>query len=211
VAASGKLTKFLKILGSLYLIFNLIIFAAIFVQAISSSGKYMQFSPGWTFLFYPTIGMLSGYWIRTGKYGWARSLVIAVSLICSAALLFIVFVIDPQMKELEAEIFEKMQVEQQKLLDEKTARMFAGVYGSDINIVKEQLANGVAVNAINETQQTALHVTQNVEIARLLIERGANIHAKDDMGSTPIFNKEVAIAGILVGCWRRYKFRKRKR
>ena len=192
------MAKAIKIFGLAYFIFNLIVFAAIFVLAIFSSGNYMQFSPGWAFLFFPTSGMLSGYWIRTGKYGWPRSLVIAASLICSVALLFIVFVIGPQMKELEAETFKKMQAGQQKLLAEKTDRLFAGVYGGDINIVKEQLANGVDINVINETKQTALHVTQNSEIARLLIAHGANIYARDDLGMTPIFNKEAEIAGMLL-------------
>ena len=198
MAEKGTLAKFLKIFGMLYFVCNVLIFVVICIMAIYSSGKYLQFSPGWTFLLVPAIGMFSGYWIRAGKYGWARSLVIAASLICSAALLFIVFVIGPQMKDLEAETFKKMQAGQQKLLEEKTARMFTGVYGADINIVKEQLAEGVDVNAINETRQTALHVTQNTEIARLLIEHGADIHAKDDTGTTPIFNKEIKIAGILL-------------
>lgn len=198
MVGSGTLAKFLKIFGGLYLICYLIIFAAIFVLGIFSSGKYMEFSPGWTFLFYPTIGMLSGYWLRTGKYGWARGLIIAASLFCSIVFLFIVFVAAPQVGQLSAEQAKQMQAGQQKLLAKDIERMFVGVYGADINIIKEQLAKGIDINAINETKQTALHVTQNAEIAKFLIAHGANIHAKDDMGTTPIFNKEIEITELLL-------------
>jgi Ankyrin repeat len=194
----GRFSKPLKIFGFLYFAFNFVIFVVICILAIYTTGKYRQFSPAWIYLLIPGIGMLSGHWICTGKYGWARSLVMAVSLVCSSAVLFIAFVAGPQMDELKAEKFKKMQADQKHLLDEHTERMFLGVYAEDINTVKEQLAKGVDVNALNKTKQTALHVTQNADIARLLIARGTNIHARDDMGMTPIFNKEVPIAGMLL-------------
>ena len=173
-------------------------FIAIFILALYTSGKYLQFSPGWIFLLVPAIGIFSGYWIRTGKYGWARILVITLSFICSAAFLFIAFVAGPQLETLQAEQFAKMQASQKVTLDKNTERMFLGVYGGDVKVVKEQLAKVVDVNAVNETRQTPLHVTQNVAIARLLIEHGADINAKDDTGTTPIFNKEIEIAEILL-------------
>jgi hypothetical protein len=194
----GRFTKPLKIFGFLYFSFNCLIFVVIAILAIYTTVKYRQFSPAWIYLLIPGIGILSGYWIRTGKYGWTRSLIIAVSLVCSSIFLFIAFVAGPQMDTLKAEKFKKMHADQNHPLDGPTKRMFFGVYAGDINIVKEQLAKGVDVNAINETRQTALHVTQNADIARFLIEAGANVHARDDMGMTPIFNKEVSIAGMLL-------------
>ncbi|MCD6580933.1 MAG: ankyrin repeat domain-containing protein [Desulfuromusa sp.] len=192
------MSKFSKIFGSLYFALNCLIFITIFILAIYTSGKYLQFSPGWIFLLFPGIGMLSGYWIRTGRYGWTRSLIIAVSLLCSIIFLFIAFVAGPQLEKLEAEKVAKIQKIQKIELDKKVEQMFLGVYGGDLEIVKKQLAKGVDVNVVNETRQTALHVTQHVDIAQLLIERGANIHAKDDTGATPIFNKEIEITTLLL-------------
>ena len=192
------MSKFLKIFGSLYFALNCLILITIFILAIFTSGKYLQFSPGWIFLLFPGIGMLSGYWIRTGNFNWARSLIIAVSLLCSIVFLFIAFVAGPQLEKLEAENLAKWQNVQTIELDKKIKRMFFGVYGSDLIVVKEQLALGVDVNVVNETQQTALHVTQDTDIARLLLEHGADIHAQDDTGTTPIFNKEIEIAKLLL-------------
>jgi hypothetical protein len=191
-------TKAFKIFGFLYFIFNFLIFIAIFILAIYTSVKYQQFSSGWMLVLLPSIGMLSGYWLRSGKYGWLRSVIIAVSFVFTLALLFIAFVSGPQLDKLKAEKFKQMHAEQENQLDESTDRLFLGVYGGDIEIVKQQLAKGVDVNATNETEDTALHVTQNAEIARLLIKHGANIHAKNDLGTTPIFNKDIEIAEILL-------------
>lgn len=194
----GKALRLFKILGFLYFTFNFLIFITIFILAFYTSCKYQQFSPGWIYLLFPAIGMLSGYWIHAGRYSWARSLIIAISVASSAVFLFIAFVSGPQLDNLKAEKLKQIQATQQHQLDEKTDRLFLGVYGGDINIVKEQLAKGVDVNTINETGQTALHVTQNADIARLLIQHSANMNALDDLGTTPIFNKEVEIAEILL-------------
>lgn len=198
MTTQGEKLQLLKIFGFLYFLFHLLIFITIFILAAYTSGKYLQFSPGWIFLIFPGGGMLSGYWLRTGQYGWLRSVIIAVSFVCTLVFLFIAFVSGPQLDKLKAEKFKTNQTGQQLHPDAETGRMFLGVYGDDIKIVTEQLDKGVDVNAINETEQTALHVTQNADIARLLIQQGADVNARDDLGSTPIFNKEIEIAGILL-------------
>jgi len=194
----SKASKFLQLFGFVYFSFNVVLFVVIFIMAVYTTGRYLQFSPGWVYLLFPALGMFSGYWIRIGKFGWARGLAITASMICTAAFLFIALVAAPQMEELKTEKFKMMQMDKQQRLDEQTRLLFVGVYGSEPELVRKQLAAGVDANAINETGRTALHVTQNVEIADLLIRHGANIHAKDDSGDTPIFNKEVAIAEILL-------------
>ncbi|MBW2710116.1 MAG: hypothetical protein JRD04_12830 [Deltaproteobacteria bacterium] len=194
----GNLSKFLKIFGLLYFLLNFIGFAALLVLAINAAGKYLSFSPGWVYLLSPAIGVLSGYWIYSGKFGWGRSLVIAFSLLCSAATLFIVFVAVPQVEHLNNEVKKQAAIVQKNQLDPNVERLFLGVYSGDIAIVTEQLNKDVDVNARNETRQTALHVTQNPDIARLLIEHGADIGAKNDSGAIPIFNKEVNIVKILL-------------
>ena len=164
-------------------------------MTIFSAVKSSQFSTEWIFLIIPGAGMFAGYWIRTGKYGWGRGLVIALSLSSSAVFLFIALVVGPQMGKIKEEKFVTSGVDK---LDEDTRRIFVGAYSGSINIIKEQLDKGVDVNATNETRQTALHVTQKEEIVRILIENGANVDARDDMEMTPIFNKEVKIAEILL-------------
>lgn len=117
-----------------------------------------------------------------------------LSLLCSVAFLFISVV-----PGLPADTVDQEQSMTSQEADSKNVQQFFdGVYSEDIAIIKEQLNNGVDVNAVNDTQQTALHVTQNAGVARLLIERGGDIHAKDDTGMTPIFNKAVEIAAILL-------------
>ena len=192
------MSKFLKIFGLLYFLFNFIGFAALLILAINAAGKYLSFSPGWVYLLFPALGILSGYWIYSGKFGWGRSLVIAFSLLCSVATLFIVFVAVPQVEHLNNEIKQQAAIVQKNQLDQDVERLFLGVYSGDIVIVAEQLNKGVDVDARNETRQTALHVTQNPDIARLLIKRGADIGARNDSEAIPIFNKEVNIAKILL-------------
>ena len=70
--------------------------------------------------------------------------------------------------------------------------------GGDTDAVKEFLADGVDVNAKDETGRTPLllvgidndlhHVPQHVleEIAELLIAKGADVNAKDEEGFTPM-------------------------
>ena len=192
------MSKFLKIFGLLYFLLNFIGFAALLVLVINAAGKYLSFSPGWVYLFFPALGMLSSYWIRAGKFGWGRSLVIAFSLLCSVATIFIVFVAAPQVEYSNNEIKKQAAIVQKNQLDQDVERLFLGVYSGDIAIVTEQLDKGVDVNARNETRQTALHVTQNPDIARLLIKREADIEAKNDSEAIPIFNKEIEIAEILL-------------
>ncbi len=120
--------------------------------------------------------MLSGHWIRFGKCTRAKSLIVVFSLACSVVFL------------------EWHQIQ----VSERTKQMFVGVNSGDINTVKEQLDNGADVNVVNETGETALHVVQSKNIARLLIDHGANANAKDDSKMTPLFNKDIEIAGLLL-------------
>lgn len=120
-----------------------------------------------------------------------NSAIIAVILLCSAIFLFVA---GPQMGEIKQA--KPMMWQEARL--KNVQQLFDGVYNDDITIIKEQLSNGVDVNAVNETHQTALHATQDADIARLLINIGGNIHEKDDAGMTPIFNKDIEIATILL-------------
>ena len=57
-------------------------------------------------------------------------------------------------------------------------------------IAKFLIENGADVNAIDVCNDTPLHYVENLEIAKLLLENGANVNAVDNGGSTPIIGKE---------------------
>ncbi|SHJ99326.1 hypothetical protein SAMN02745165_03710 [Malonomonas rubra DSM 5091] len=102
----------------------------------------------WGYLLIPVLGMLSGYWIRTEKYGRTRSLIIVISLICSSAFFYFAFVVGPQMDELKADKFQKTHAENKSMIGEPTQRLFLSSCAGDINIVKEILAKGVNFNSL---------------------------------------------------------------
>ncbi len=198
MAKLNKTSKSLKVLSIIYFIFNFIIFAAFFALCFGTSLHNQLFSSSWIFLSIPALGMFCAHWIYNRKLNGIKTLLLAVSLICSVAILYIAFVTAPQMDKLKEKKFQKSQAQQQHPLNQETERMFLGLYAGDVEIVKVQLSKGVDVNVRNETQQTPLHVTQNATIAKLLIENGADLSAENDLGDTPIFNKEIQIAEILL-------------
>jgi len=179
----------------LYFLFNAMIFTVICIMSIYTMIRNPEFWPGWILLVFPTIGMFAGRWIRIGKYGLWRSIVMGLSFLYFIGFLLAVFVLGPQMEKLKEQKFAEMQAVR---LDEDTEQFFVGVYASDVNVVKEYLDKGIDVNVVNETQQTALHITQSEEIVRLLIDRGADVNAVDEYQMTPMFNKEVPLVKILV-------------
>jgi hypothetical protein len=187
--------KGVKIFGFVFFAFNLIVFMVILTMMLYAIIRIPEYSPGIIVLAFPIIGMFAGRWMRVGQYGWWRSIIIVLSLLFSVSCLFIVFVIAPQMEKLKVEKFSGMQA---VALDENTRKMFEGLYSDDVAVVKEQLDRGLSPDAVNETGQTALHVTQNKEMVRLLIEKGADVNAVDDVDMTPMFNKEVPLARLLV-------------
>ena len=71
----------------------------------------------------------------------------------------------------------------------------------NIEAIKQHIAAGTDVNSNYEW--TPLHAAANKETAELLIDKGADINAKDDTGGTPLFwaalegNEEVA--ELLIG------------
>ena len=73
----------------------------------------------------------------------------------------------------------------------------------NIEAIKQHIAAGTDVNSNDEW--TPLHAAANKETAELLIAKGADINAKDNVGGTPLFwaamegNEEVAEALIRQG------------
>jgi len=87
--------------------------------------------------------------------------------------------------------------------------MFGAVLKGNIAAVKQYLDNGVNVNAKNEPGLTPLHWAVNEdfkgshrELAKLLIDKGADVKATDDILDTPLHgasNKETAELLIKAG------------
>lgn len=189
-------SKFIKGFGFIYFLVNCMMLAVILIMAVYTMIKTPQFTPGWIFLIFPTAGMFSGYWMRIGKYGWWRILIIAVSLLLTAAVAFTAIFVAPKMEEMKKAKFESMKGIE--TLDPEVKKMFMALYVADEKVVREQLDKGVNVNAMNDAGSTPLHITQSKAIVKLLIEKGADVNALDESGKTPIFSKEVELTKILV-------------
>ena len=69
----------------------------------------------------------------------------------------------------------------------KHASIHGAAEGGDIDSVKDFLASGVDVDAVDAYKQTALHVAKTMEIAELLLSKGADVNFKSNLG-TPLFN-----------------------
>ncbi len=190
-----KPAKFLKILGFLYLVVHGIVVVAVGILILSAR-QNAPANPGYILILMPALGAFAGYFIWKGQYDWWRNIIIAMSLVVWGVVLFTALIAAPQMEKIhkaDADLESKLVK-----LDKDVERMFLGIYSGDINIVKEQLDENVFVEARNETGSTALHIAQNKEIIELLILKGADVNSLDENQMTPIFNKEVHLTKLLV-------------
>lgn len=140
------------------------------------------------------MGVAAGFWVYTRRFGRIKIILIVVSVVLSIALIFGVFI----SKGGDALMGQEGETQGPAHIDISTDQLFAGIRTDNIELVRKELLKGVDINGANDSQQTALHVTQDFEIAVLLIDQGADIHALDDMLMTPIFNKDVLIAQLLL-------------
>lgn len=188
-------SKLIKGFGFVYLLLNCVAFIVMFIFAIHAKMK-TNMSPGYVVATLPLIGIFSGYWMRTGKYGWWRLVVIIVSLSLSVAIIFTAIFIAPQMEQLKQKKFET--IKKIKPLGPEAKKMFEALYVDDLETVKQQLEMGVDINTKNDTGQTPLHVSRNKAIVTMLISKGADVNAVDENGMAPIFSKDVDLSKILV-------------
>jgi hypothetical protein len=189
-------TKFTKLFGLLYFAINLVVFAVIFLLALNTANDVPAgFSPGWALLFFPAIGMVAGYWLYLYRFGMLRSIVMVTSFVITISGAFIVIFVVPKIENQPMHAQESSKL---KPPDEITDRFFKAVDEQDLAFVRNLLDQGIDMDVVDESQSTALHLTHNKKIMQLLLDRGADIEARDDLGLTPIFYKDVHLAKLLV-------------
>jgi len=195
MAMKNKFAEAIKIFGLFYFFINILFCISLIVFAIQALIK-VQMSPGFIVLILPVIGIFAGYWMRYGKYGWWRVLIILISLSLSIAIVFTAVFISPKLEQQKHQKFlarQKTNIPNVDIND-----MFDALYTNDIAGVRQKLEQGINVNSKNDTGQMPLHVTQNIDIINLLISKGANVNVVDDAGMTPMFNKDIDLIKILV-------------
>jgi ankyrin repeat protein len=64
--------------------------------------------------------------------------------------------------------------------------------------VKLLLDKGANIEAKNKYENTPLHFAKNVEIIKLLLDKGANIEAKNRYKQTPLFKKTFEVTEVLI-------------
>ncbi|MDD3846907.1 MAG: ankyrin repeat domain-containing protein [Syntrophorhabdaceae bacterium] len=195
MSVKSTLAKLIKIFGFVYFLLSCIICVVMCVFAIRAMMK-TGMSPGFVVFILPLIGIFSGYWIWTARYGWWRMSIIAVSLLLTLAIAFTAIFIAPKMGKHSHNKLESHETV--KTVDTEVQTLFSALYANNMETVRQQLEKGVNVNAKNDVGETPLHITQNKAIVKMLLLKGADVNSVDANNMTPIFNKEVEISKILV-------------
>ena len=71
--------------------------------------------------------------------------------------------------------------------EEVNEQLLEGAQCDDLEMVKDALANGVDANAVDPLNNTALMYTGDIEIARLLVEHGADVNHRGDEATPLIY------------------------
>jgi len=191
----SKLSKFIKGFGLVYSLLNVVLLIVMCIFAIHAKMK-TNMSPGYVVAILPLTGIFSGYWMRIGKYGWWRALIIFVSLSVSTLIVFTAIFIAPKMEQVKKNKFEASK--KTGISNPETIKMFDALYADDLEVVQALLEKGIDINGKNKTGESLLHAAHDKAIVRMLISKGADVNAVDDDNMTPIFTKDVDLSKILV-------------
>jgi len=182
-----RILKYSRIsFGFVYFLFNAMIFAVFVIMAVYTAIT-SHHNPGWVMKIFPLIGMISGHWIRRGIFSWWRILIIIISFLITSAALVIHFYLGPLMKKADQPHVQQHVSSPQALI------LIQAVEKKDLALVKDAIASGADLNAKNKMGRSALHLALldgAHDIARFLIEKGADVDSRDNLGETPIFVTE---------------------
>ena len=91
------IANILKVFGFLFFLLNAVILTVVIILTAASciGAGSLTLSSEWIFVIFPICGMLAGWWLRRGRYGILRTLIITVSLLFAAGILFIAVYISP--------------------------------------------------------------------------------------------------------------------
>ena len=120
-----RLSGFLKGFGFLYFLLNGLILIVMGIFAVHAKIK-TNMSPGYIVAILPLLGVFSGYWMRIGKYGWWRILIIIISFSFSGAILLTAIFISPKLEQVKKEKFEAGKSIQQSNIDLSDVLIKAG-------------------------------------------------------------------------------------
>ncbi|MEZ4598284.1 MAG: ankyrin repeat domain-containing protein [Syntrophotaleaceae bacterium] len=182
-----------KLFGLVYLGLNAALLATVAILAAQSQVSASQ-GAGWPWLLPPAFGMLCGYGLYRGWVGRVRGLLIALSLLISAGAILIPLLVSPRLQALE------QQHQGAKLLEanENTQRFFDALLAGNLALVEQLIDEGMNINTRDATGQSALHLAKERNMVQLLLQRGAETEARDDLGMTPLFNKDTVLAEMLL-------------
>ena len=128
----------------------------------------------------------------TSNLAW-NILVIVLMLIVLAVLFYFLFVIIL----IFFSVFHEMYKEHKRSKAKASDSVFAAIRLNNIQEVKNHISTGIDLNTINEDGKSPLHRaieadwntesdTENLEIVELLINKGADVNAKDEYDDTPL-------------------------
>ena len=129
-------TKSLRMFGFVYFLLNVVLMVVMGIFAIQAMIK-TDMSPGFVVFILPLMGMFSGYWMQTGRYGWWRISIIAVSLSLSVAIAFIAIFVAPEMEKHNQN--KVKNTNEAVLLPPEVEKMFSALYADDLETVRQQL------------------------------------------------------------------------
>jgi hypothetical protein len=181
----------LKIVGFFYFLLH----AAMLFFAATYAFMDLTIAPrggdGILILMIPLLGLSAGYFIRHGKFGLWRVLLIILSVLLSSGLILMNFFVPAIQKK-------PTPTEQPSVVSPGT-RLIEAVRNDQPEEVRRLLNQGVSIKAKNEFGESVLHVVKDPAMARFLVDRGADVQALEDMdGMTPLFMQDVAVAKLLV-------------
>lgn len=180
----------LKGLGALYFLLHigLLVFAATYVLmglTVSACGV-----EGVLIVMIPLLGLSAGHFIRRGKFGFGRILLIALSVFLSSGLILMSFVLPAILGKPASAGTSSADL---------GVKLIEAVRNGQEDEVLRLLGQGVSVKARNEFGESVLHAVKDPAMAEFLIARGADVDAREDSsGMTPLFFQGLAVAKVLV-------------